>query len=122
MVGVEAEVWLALGARSQCGACLQPGEMDTEAYVRTLCEGQVTPCPGPPRDVLVGMLEDRRVPVGGGDRHPYEVAFVDVRSGERGFSCRVAVDHRGGGLEPERFVDDRVEVCRIGRGRVLEQV
>src|SRR6185312_13432485 len=108
MVGVEAEVWQAPGERLKTDAGFQSGQVDPKADVRALGEGQVTPRPRPAGGVSVGMLEDRRIAVGGGDRHLHEVAFVYVRGPQRGLCGCVPVDDGGGRLEPERLVDDRV--------------
>ena len=88
---------------------LEPGEVHPDAYVRAARERQVAAGVRPRRVEAVRVRERRRVAVGGGDRDPDEVAGGDRRAAQLDVGGRVAVDDRGGGLQPQRLLERVLE-------------
>ena len=106
---VQAQPREALERQRERRVRLQAREVHPDAHVRPAREREVAPRVRASRVEAVGIGERRRIPVGGSDRDPHEVARRDPRSAELGVRGRVAVDRRRGGLEAQRLLHDRLQ-------------
>src|ERR1700733_5052217 len=99
-VWIDSHVGQSFQDRLERGPCLEPGQVNAQADVRAVGEGEVTAVRvgsgQPPGIEPVGVGEHRGVAVRGADRDADELAFSYLRVAYLGVGCGVAIDDRGG--------------------------
>ena len=116
-VGCETRGRKTVEHGGQGDPCLQAGEVHADADVRPGGEGKVATDVRPVEQEPIGLGELGGVPVGAGERDDDVIAPFDRRAGDRDITCRVAVDERCSGLEPQRLLDGGRSMGVVHRAR-----